>query len=157
MQAFPILKEEPAGSGKFVVTGEIIDTNETDAMNRCLELAQDGGKYGVYVYESINPDHVSMTPTATGPLGPPDVVDIPYVEQTAASRTLTCTMGNWTNEPTSYAYQWKLDGADVGTSSPASTYESVVADVGKSATCVVTATNALGSTSAWPSNAVVIA
>jgi hypothetical protein len=61
-------------------------------------------------------------------------------------------MGNWNGEPTSYAYQWKRDGsADIGTGD---TYAVVAEDGGHSITCVVTATNAQGSTAAPPSNAV---
>jgi hypothetical protein len=64
-------------------------------------------------------------------------------------------MGNWNNVPDSYAYQWQIDGDDVGTN--AADYTVTPGDVGKSAVCVVTATNALGSTAAPPSNSVTIA
>ena len=63
-------------------------------------------------------------------------------------------MGEWTGEPTGYAYAWALDGAPVGTD--AGSHTVAPEDVGKSATCVVTATNANGSTAAPPSNAVVV-
>jgi hypothetical protein len=66
-------------------------------------------------------------------------------------------MGNWEGEPTSYAYQWKIDGANVGTGTATATHAVQPGDVGKTATCVVTATNALGSTAAPPSNGVVVA
>ena len=155
MQAFPVLREDPTTPGTFTVTGEVVQTNETDAMNRCLELATDGARYGVYVYESINPDHVTLTSLDTGPGGPPDVVDVPHVQQVTASQMLTCTMGNWTNEPVSYAYQWTFDDVGVGIGEPTCPY--ATEDVGKTAVCVVTATNTLGSTTAPPSNAVVIA
>ena len=78
--------------------------------------------------------------------------DVPYVEQQGA--TLNCTMGNWEGEPTTYGYQWKIDGAVVGTD--AATHTVQAADVGKKATCIVTATNAGGSTAAPPSNEVTI-
>jgi hypothetical protein len=95
------------------------------------------------------------TAVATAPDAPPTVVDVPYVGGDAAvGGTLTCTMGNWTGEPTSYAYRWQRDGADVATSTPA--YVVDAADVGHSITCVVTATNARGSTEAPPSNAVAV-
>jgi hypothetical protein len=71
---------------------------------------------------------------------------------------LTCTMGNWEGmqaEPHSYAYAWQLDGADI--TGGTATLPVVAADVGKSATCVVSATNAAGTTAAPPSNAVVVA
>jgi hypothetical protein len=77
---------------------------------------------------------------------------VPAVTQSGT--TLSCTMGIWTGEPTSYAYQWKLDGVDAGTGT--ADYAVQAGDVGKSATCVVTATNAHGSTAAPPSVGVVI-
>lgn len=87
---------------------------------------------------------------------PPVNVDVPYASQT--NDTLDCTMGNWENEPTSYSYQWQFDGMDVGIAGPDSnTY--VLTDntnTGKSATCIVTASNDLGATVAPPSNAVVL-
>jgi hypothetical protein len=84
---------------------------------------------------------------------PPVNVDVPYVGQ--SGDTLTCTMGNWQGEPTAYAYQWKIDGTNV--SGNASSYSVQAGDIGKTATCVVTATNAAGSATAPPSNGVTIA
>jgi hypothetical protein len=79
--------------------------------------------------------------------------DVPHVSQ--SGETLNCTMGNWDGEPTSYGYQWKVDGTVVGTD--AATYTVQAADVGKVATCIVTATNVTGSTAAPPSADVTIA
>ena len=93
---------------------------------------------------------VGASPTT--PTDPPGNVDVPHVSQ--AGDKLTCTMGNWTGTPTTYAYQWKLDGGDVGTDS--ATHTVTAGDAGKSATCVVSASNAIGSTTAPPSNAVVV-
>ena len=73
--------------------------------------------------------------------------DVPHVTQSAD--TLNCTMGNWDGEPTTYGYQWKIDGAVVGTDQATHTVTS--ADAGKTASCIVTATNAQGSTAAPPS------
>ena len=87
------------------------------------------------------------------PTAPPVNRDVPFVSQSGS--TLNCTMGNWDGEPTSYAYQWQIDGADVGTGG--ADYAVQSGDVGKGAVCVVTATNALGSTVAPPSNSVVVA
>jgi hypothetical protein len=84
--------------------------------------------------------------------GPPTNDDAPHVSQTGS--TLSCTMGNWHDYPTSYAYQWQVDGADVGTNSP--THSVTPDDVGKFASCTVTATNSYGSTEAPRSNSVLI-
>jgi hypothetical protein len=81
---------------------------------------------------------------------PPTVVTAPYAEQSVD--LLTCTMGTWTNEPSSYAYQWQRDGVNIPAGSSAQ-YLVTAADVGHSCTCIVTATNAAGSASST-SNAV---
>jgi hypothetical protein len=84
-------------------------------------------------------------------------IDVPSVQPegtAAAGDTLTCTMGNWTGEPTAYAYQWLSDGeSELGTGD---SYTVVASDSGTSISCVVTATNANGSTAAPPSNAVAV-
>jgi hypothetical protein len=80
-------------------------------------------------------------------------VDVPHVSQ--AGDVLTCTMGNWIGSPTAYAYAWKGDGADIGTD--ANAYTVTPGDAGTTIACVVTATNANGSTAAPASNGVAIA
>jgi hypothetical protein len=90
------------------------------------------------------------------PTAPPVNVDVPEVSQ--SGDTLNCTMGNWEGmqaEPHSYAYAWQLDGTDIPGSG--ATLPVVAADAGSTATCIVTATNAIGSTAAPPSNGVVVA
>ena len=80
-------------------------------------------------------------------------LDIPYCSQSGA--TLTCTMGNWTGKPDTYAWQWQLDGTtDVGDGTD--TYTPAPEDFGHTATCIVTASNASGATAAPPSNGVVV-
>jgi hypothetical protein len=88
----------------------------------------------------------------TRTLAAPRNLTVPAVIQNGDM--LHCTMGEWTGHPTAYAYQWQIDGVDAGTSSP--DYDAS-ADGGKSATCVVSATNAAGTGTAPPSDAVVIA
>lgn len=77
------------------------------------------------------------------------------VTSAAVGDTLTCTMGNWLGTPTGYAYQWKSNGVNVGTNS--NSYTVAAGDSGHTITCVVTATNAGGSTAAPPSAGVHIA
>ena len=89
----------------------------------------------------------------TATTAPPVNVDVPHATQAGA--VLNCTMGNWTGEPTEYAYAWHADGvANGGTTA---TYTVVPEDSGKSLACQVTATNAMGSTAAPMSNAVAVA
>jgi hypothetical protein len=98
--------------------------------------------------------HVAVTQEA--PTAAPVNVDVPFVAGTGTvGSMLTCTMGNWTGEPTSYAYLWLSDGVDeLGSGAE---YTVQASDEGHSITCIVTATNAGGSTNAPPSNAVAVA
>jgi len=96
--------------------------------------------------------HQAAIPVVPPEVQPPTNVDVPYAEQ--VGDTLTCTMGNWTGEPTMYVYSWSLDGVLV--TPPVNPHVVTVDDVGKTATCVVTASNAAGGASAPPSNAIVV-
>jgi hypothetical protein len=90
--------------------------------------------------------------TATAP---PENVDVPTIMGTGVvGETLTCTMGNWNNEPTGYTYAWQSDGT--ANSATGASYAVPPGDVGKAISCVVTATNAIGSTVAPPSNSLTI-
>jgi len=100
--------------------------------------------------ELTDPEGSDVVPPADRP---PVNTALPAVTQSGA--TLNCTMGEWTGEPTSYAYQWQISGVIVGTD--AASYAVQPADVGGTASCIVTATNANGSTAASPSNGVVVA
>jgi hypothetical protein len=89
------------------------------------------------------------------PLVAPLMVGAPVVTGIGrVGNALSCSNGAWDHAPSSFAYQWKSAAANVGTSVP--NYAPVSGDVGKAITCVVTATNAMGSTAASPSNGVQI-
>jgi len=88
----------------------------------------------------------------SGPPAAPVNTVLPEITGSAiVTNVLTTDDGTWTGSPTSYAYQWKRGATNIGTN--ANTYTLVNADAGQSITCVVTATNAGGSTPAT-SNAV---
>lgn len=71
---------------------------------------------------------------------------VPTISGTAqVGQTLTSTNGTWTNSPTSFSYQWKSGGTNVGTS--ITTYVPVSGDIGKTITCTVIASNATGASS----------
>jgi hypothetical protein len=105
-----------------------------------------------------------ITNTDPLPLHPNTIVGdgfvgaVPFCEDTPHvlfdGNTLSCTMGNWIGAPTAYAYQWQIGGSDVGQDAP--TYDVQAGDNGD-AICIVTASNAYGSTVAPPSNAVTVA
>jgi hypothetical protein len=76
----------------------------------------------------------------------PAVVDIPMITgNTIVDDTLSCTMGNWTGEPTSYAYQWFGD-AEAISGQTENTMVISVLQVGQMISCDVTAMNAVGGT-----------
>jgi hypothetical protein len=92
----------------------------------------------------------------------PQIVDTPAVlvngavaATAAVGNTLTCTMGNWLCQPTSYVGRWKSDGTVDLADGPF--YDVTADDVGHNITCLVTARNAFGETIAPPSNAVSVA
>jgi hypothetical protein len=83
----------------------------------------------------------------SGPPPAPVNSTLPVISGTTTiNSVLTTTNGTWTNSPTSYAYQWKRGATNIGTN--ANTYQLVPADSTADITCVVTATNATGSTPA---------
>ena len=80
----------------------------------------------------------------------------PVVSGTATvGSTLSCTTGGWTYSPTSYAYQWRRNGTNIG-GAVGSTYLLVSADGGASITCAVTATNPQGASLPAISNALTV-
>jgi len=88
---------------------------------------------------------------------PPSLIDTPYVSGNGkVGETLACTQGNWDNEPTSYAYQWRAGGNAIN-GATGSTYLLSNSESNKAVDCIVTATNAAGSVTAPPSNAIQVA
>jgi hypothetical protein len=89
---------------------------------------------------------------AADEVAPPTVIDAPLIWQEGA--LLSCTLGNWYGSPNSRTYQWKIDGTNVGTS--VATYTRLAGDIGKTATCVMTATNVAGTSAPVTSNAITV-
>lgn len=84
---------------------------------------------------------------------PPANTVVPVVTQ--VDPNLVCDTGTWDNSPSSYSYQWAKDGTPI-VGPNLSTYPIAFADVGTTITCIVTATNAIGSTESPLSNGVVV-
>jgi hypothetical protein len=116
-----------------------------------------GGSYTIT--GSYNGDGGHQTSQGTGPLsattatpsgqpGPPSLSGAPTLKgATKAGRTLTCSTGTWTGNPTGYTYAWHRNGTLLaGFTGP--TYKLGTLDEGTTLTCVVTATNAAGQASA---------
>jgi hypothetical protein len=68
--------------------------------------------------------------------------------------SLATTLGEWSESPTEFTGAWFSDATtQVGTGA---TYQIQPQDAGHDITCIVTATNSLGSTASPPSNAITI-
>lgn len=104
-----------------------------------------------YEFNSLVVKFQEMRGPATAPSKPVNV-DVPHVQQDGGR--LTCTMGNWEGEPTSYAYAWTHNGDAVAMDSAELTL--TADEVGDTFVCTVSATNAAGTTAAPPSDAVVV-
>ena len=91
---------------------------------------------------------------ATAAAAAPQNTALPTISGTAHSgSTLTASNGSWTNNPTSFAYQWQRcasDGSGCGdlTGATSKTYTLVAGDVTHTVRVVVTASNADGKASA---------
>lgn len=87
------------------------------------------------------PDPEEPEPEPPVNLTPPSISGTPKV-----GSALTASQGSWNPPGVTYAYQWKVDGVNVGTNS--NTYTPASGDLGKTVTVTVTATNPDGSASA---------
>jgi len=131
---------DPPKGGTFFPNGADVDLEVTD--DELLEL------------QSPPNDAYLVVVELPGPTLPPVNRDVPFLSGTpTVGSVLHVTMGNWDNAPTSYAYAWKGDGVDIA-GAAAADYRLTAKDVGTKITAVVTATNAIGSATAPPSNEV---
>jgi hypothetical protein len=93
---------------------------------------------------------------------PPQNTSAPTISGTAKDgQTLTANTGSWTNNPTSFAYQWRrcnTSGGDChGIGNDKSTYKVVQGDVGSTIRVRITAKNAFGSNEATSGQTGVVA
>jgi hypothetical protein len=89
----------------------------------------------------------------------PTLYYIDYIEtQTSVTvgETLVCTNGVWTNNPTSFTYQWQLDGTTNISGATNSSYIIQQFDLGHTIGCKVTAIGALGTTEVSTSNPIAV-
>jgi hypothetical protein len=88
MPTFNLLRETPDNSGTFTPTGETVEGSVHDAVERCVALAANGGRWGMHVYESLRhtdamiADHAA-TQAATLPSMIPAAAAQPVVEARA--------------------------------------------------------------------------
>lgn len=119
----------------------------------------DGVIQDAAVYTSLSSTRIAAHAAGIGAGPAPANTVAPAVTGTTQTGSaLSTTNGTWSNTPTGFSYQWQRDVAENGVfsnigSATSSSYTLVSADLGNDVRCVVTATNAGGSTSA-NSNAV---
>lgn len=91
------------------------------------------------------------------PLSEPVNVGQPFLTGVGAvGVAVICNEGSWTGNPTpTYTYDFRLDSVSVQNGS-SNSYTPLLADDGKTLTCLVTATNSQGSASEGTSNSIVI-
>ena len=97
--------------------------------------------------ESATASSAATSIVAAPPPPPPVNTAVPAILGTAQQgQTLTASTGTWSNNPTSFAYQWEsCSGACSAISlATGSTYTVAAADVGKTIEVQVTASNATG-------------
>ena len=88
-----------------------------------------------------------VTPTAPPP-GAPVNTSLPQIGGSAiVGQTVSCSTGTWTKTPTSYGYQWLLDGQAIA-GATGSTHAIAANEASHQLSCRVIATNAAGSASA---------
>ena len=103
------------------------------ATNPVGSVPQDSNTVGPITAPATAPSLSGLPPVITGTV--------------AIGASLTCSTGTWAGTPTiTYSYQWKRGVTNVGTDS--SSYTLVSGDAGSQISCVVTATNGVGSASA---------
>ena len=93
----------------------------------------------------------------SGTSNPPVSTSDPVISGiNVVGQTLSCTDGTWTGSlPITFTYQWKRNGLDI-LGATSSTYVLVQADAANTISCVVTATNVVGSANAPSSNSFII-
>jgi hypothetical protein len=112
-------------------------------------LVTAGNRYGSAQAKSAQTAVVTAAPSGSAPSN----TTLPSVTGTPQqSQTLNSTSGNWSGNPTGYAYQWlrcDSNGANCGAIAGAGSARYVIqsADVGSTLRSQVTATNQYGSTS----------
>ena len=103
---------------------------------------------GSYTVSVAHSDAAGGTSTASGTIKLVAVLNTVPPSVARSGNTLSCSPGAWSGvTPIAYAYRWRRNGALVP-GATSSTYASGQVDVGKALVCSVTASNAVGATTA---------
>jgi hypothetical protein len=119
-EMFEVILSGPSRTGTVTLTGP--------------DAGGYSASYGTQTVSLVAGSNVTQ-PVPAG--GSPKITGTP-----APGQQLTCDHGTWSNSPTGYTYQWKLDGAAI--SDTGSTYQVASSDAGHELTCTVIASNNTG-------------
>jgi hypothetical protein len=147
--AYQWLQCDGEGNGCTAISGAtnqtyVVRSGDVGHTIRVQEIASNAGG-------SSEPATSPQTAVVVPP--PPSNTTLPTISGTAQQgQTLTATNGSWTNNPTSFTYQWQRCDSGGANCNPisgatAQTYAVASADVGFTLRVAVTATNAGGSSS----------
>jgi hypothetical protein len=132
-------------SGATSTTYVLVEA-DVDTSVRCVVTATNGGG-------STSAASNALTVSAPATL-PPVPGTAPVVTGVAITGgILSCSQGSWSNNPTSFGYQWRRNGDPIA-GAVSSTYTLIALDEGQSIDCRVTAQNNAGNATAT-SNAVI--
>jgi hypothetical protein len=105
--------------------------------------------------------HIDVAPPPE--TNPPVNTAVPHVSVISGTGVvgdiLNCTTGIWENMGDlvdTYYWQWQRNGVNAGAQQPNGDHTIVAADSGTTLTCVVSATNTIGTTAAPPSNGIAV-
>lgn len=123
-------------------------TNTVDVQAR-IPATTPTGTYDVKLTASLpNGQKRERTGKLVVELGAPVNLTLPAVTGTGAvGRELTCERGEWSGDPTGFEYRWRA-GDETIAGATGSRYTATEAEGAAIVTCVVTATNAAGSSTA---------
>lgn len=130
--------------GDVTVVADPVDPDDEGTAGEVILTAPDDSRWRIIVgndgaldTEEVIADEAPVNTVAPAITGTPET-----------GETVTCSTGTWTGVPTpTYARQWQRDNVDIS-GETAATYDLVVEDEGTDITCVVTATNTVGSVTA---------
>lgn len=117
-----------------------------------LQTVDTGETVSCVVTATNTAGSASATSSNSGVVNGPPVNASPptlnYSGSVEVGTSITCFAGNWYGWPgPTFAYQWQRNGSNIS-GATSSSYTTTASDTGTSIQCVVTATNALGSSSA---------
>lgn len=132
--------------GEFSTTPTTVIKNLTDAHGPRIAISPDGVATIVAQIEPKNTWEIAAfthaNPAVPRNLTLPKVTD---AGKKGSGTVLSCSHGTWTASPTSYRYEWLVNGVSGGPPAAAATLKPSKKQLGKKIACRVTATNQNGS------------